>query len=138
VTNGARITRRRFLVTATGIGGATLAVKAHPWKALVAFVPVSTAERLAGLFTHQDSARAVGRAYLDRVPGESSASRLVDRVAADLPGGRRTLRDASDADLRELLAARIRSDFEEDRVVDVDGWVLSPTEARLYAITTLV
>jgi hypothetical protein len=63
---------------------------------------------------------------------------LLDRIAADLPEGRRTIRDASDEDLRQLLAASIRSDFEDDRIVEVDGWVLSPTEARLYALTTLV
>jgi hypothetical protein len=36
------------------------------------------------------------------------------------------------------LSETIRSDFEADRVVEVDGWILSPTEARLYALTTLV
>ena len=142
MTPGGRISRRRFLVTFTatiaGIGGSALAIKSRPWRALVAFAPVSAAERLAGLLAHRDSARVVGTAYLDRVPSEASASRLVDRIAADLPEGRRTVRDASDDELRSLLAASVRSDFEQDRIVEVDGWVLSPTEARLYALTTLV
>ena len=132
------ITRRRFLATVAGIGGAALAIKARPWTALVAFAPVSAGERLAGLLAHRDSARVVGKAYLDHVPGESSVSRLVERISADLPEGRRTVLDASDDELRTLLAASIRSDFEDDRIVEVDGWVLSPTEARLYALTTLV
>lgn len=136
--HGSRITRRRFLVTVTGIGGSALVFRARPWTALVAFAPVSVAERLAGLLTHRDSARVVGSAYLGSAPAESSISRLVDRIAADLPGGRRTVREASDDELRALLAASIRSDFEDDRVVEVDGWVLSPTEARLYALTALV
>ena len=138
MTIGGRITRRRFLATAIGIGGSGLAIGTRPWRALVAFTPVTTAERLAGLLTQRDSARVVGRAYLDLVPGESSASGLVDRITTGLPGGWRTARDASDAELRVLLAASIRSDFEQDRVVDVDRWVLSSTEARLYALTTLV
>ena len=132
------ISRRRFLASAAAIGASALVVKTQPWKALVAFVPVSVAERLAGLIAHRDSARVVGRAYLDEVPAESSVSRLVDRIVADLPEGRRSLRDASDADLRQLLAASIRADFEHDRIVEVEGWVLSPTEARLYALTALV
>ena len=137
MTRGAGLTRRRFLASITAIGGSALVVETRPWRALVAFAPVSVAERLAGLLTHRDSARVVGRAYLERVPGES-VSRLVDRIAAGLPGGRRTVRDASEADLRLLLAASIRSDFEQDRIVEVDGWVLSPTEARLYALAALV
>jgi hypothetical protein len=138
VTIPGRITRRRFVATVIGIGASGLAIGTRPWRALVAFAPVTMAERLAGLLTHRESARVVGRAYLDRVPGESTASGLVERITAGLPGGWRTARDASDAELRALLAESIRSDFEEDRVVDVDGWVLSPTEARLYALTTLV
>jgi hypothetical protein len=138
VTRRVDITRRRFLASVTAIAASALVVETQPWRALVAFAPVSLAERLAGLIAHRDSARAVGRAYLDGVPEESSVSRLVDRIAADLPEGRRTVRDASEADLRQLLAASIRSDFEQDRIVEVDGWVLSPTEARLYALTALV
>jgi hypothetical protein len=138
VTPGGRISRRRFLGTVAGIGGSALAIKARPWRALVAFEPVSVAERLAGLLAHRDSARIVGTAYLDRVPSEASATRLLDGIAARLPEGRGTIREASDDDLRAFLAASIRSDFEDDRVVEVDGWVLSPTEARLYALTTLV
>ena len=138
MTSGGRITRRGFLATVIGIGGSALTIGTRPWRALVAFMPVTAAERLVGLLTQRDSARVVGRAYLDRVPAESSASGLVDRIAAGLPDGRRAVRDASDGELRALLAASIRSDFEQGRVVDVDGWVLSPTEARLYALTTLV
>src|SRR5919106_6153291 len=106
------MSRRRFLVTAIGVGAPAALARFRPWRILVAFAPLSAAERLAGLITHQESARVVGRAYLDRVPEEASVSRLVDRVVGGLPAGRRTVRDATQAELRELLAARIRADFE--------------------------
>jgi hypothetical protein len=32
----------------------------------------------------------------------------------------------------------IRQEFAEDRIVTVDGWVLSITETRLYALADLV
>lgn len=135
---GSPITRRRFMATVSALGGTALVVKIRPWRALVSFAPVSAGERLAGLLTHRDSARVVGNAYLDRVPEEASVSRLVDRISAELPEGRQTVQDASSEELRALLAASVRSDFDEERVVNVYGWVLSPTEARLCALACLV
>ncbi len=135
---GSPITRRRFLATVSAFGGFALVVKTRPWRAMVSFAPVSAAERLAGLLTHRDSARVVGSAFLDHAPEEASVSHLVDRISAELPEGRQTVRDASNDELRALLAASVRSDFDEERVVNVDGWVLSPTEARLYALAALM
>jgi hypothetical protein len=120
-----------------GVGAAAALALSRPWRTLVEIATLSSAERLSRLITHRESARVVGDAYLDAVPEEASAAVLVDRVTAGLPGGRRAVHDAGDDRLRELLASRIRADFAEDRVVDLRGWVLSPTEARLCALTTL-
>jgi len=38
---------------------------------------------------------------------------------------------------RDRIAARIRRDFEQDRVAVVDGWILARTEAELCAICVL-
>lgn len=133
-----RISRRRVLAAAGGVGVAAVSVWARPWRSLVAFVPVSAAERLVGLFSHRASAEAIGSAYLARVPSEAAVGHLVDMIAAELPGGRRTVLEASDDELRSILLERVRTDFEQDRIVDVGGWVLSPTEARLYALASLV
>jgi hypothetical protein len=40
--------------------------------------------------------------------------------------------------LRRALALRTRRDFAEGRTVRVEGWILSRTEARLYAIASLI
>ncbi len=40
--------------------------------------------------------------------------------------------------LRETVAARVRDDFATARVVNVDGWLLARTEARLCALAYLV
>ena len=133
-----RISRRQVLAAAGGVGVAAVSVWARPWRSLVAFVPVSAAERLVGLFSHRASAEAVGSAYLARVPSEAAVGRLVSMIVAELPDGRRTVIEASDDELRAILLERVRTDFEQDRIVDVEGWVLSPTEARLYALASLV
>ena len=70
-----RISRRRVLAAAGGVGIAAVSVWARPWRSLVAFVPVSAAERLVGLFSHRASAEAVG------LPRISLASRARLRSA---------------------------------------------------------
>ena len=122
---------------------ALLAVAARPARWLVAdwagFMgrggAAATARALTACFRDPASPRAVGRAYLAAVPEEASVQGLVRRligeasaVSAPLP---LTDRDA----LRAAMRSRIRRDFAEGRIVMVDGWFLSQTEARLCALT---
>jgi hypothetical protein len=75
------------------------------------------------------SAARIGEAYLEDHPEEAQPALLA-----------RLLREAG---LEEApgptsrARARIREDFERGRTVQVDGWVLSRTEARLCALTAL-
>lgn len=39
--------------------------------------------------------------------------------------------------VQERLVRRIRYEFAKAEVINVDGWMLSPTETRLYALATL-
>ena len=45
--------------------------------------------------------------------------------------------DCSTQGIRTKVRQRIRMDFEASRIVDVDGWCLSLTETRLYAVSFL-
>jgi hypothetical protein len=76
---------------------------------------------------------SVGRAYLDQTPQEANAARLRQLLdlaaevrAATLPGPE-----------KERLALRQSEDFRTGQTVLVQGWVLSRTEARLYALAAL-
>jgi hypothetical protein len=83
---------------------------------------------LEPLRRHPRSAAAIGGRYLRAHPGESIAVR---RLAA------RSLR-AGDGDARQRALRRACArDFAEGRVVRVDGFVLSRTEARLCAAALL-
>ncbi len=80
-----------------------------------------------------DPSRAfdVGRWYLKEVPAEADVEALSQRVF----GARRfRRRDECVAHLRE----RIRSDYAERRVRRVDGFLVSTTELRLYALLSLL
>ena len=80
-----------------------------------------------------DSSRAfeVGRWYLNQVPGEADVEALSHRVF----GARRfRRRDECAAHLRE----RVRGDYAERRVRRVNGFLVSTTELRLYALLSLL
>ena len=87
--------------------------------------------RLAGLFRHPDSARAVGAAYLRQNPDEADAERLAALLGPDLG-------ESEGPALASRLAARQRADFTTGRTVVVEGWVLSLTEARICALLAAV
>jgi hypothetical protein len=86
---------------------------------------------LSDLLPHVDSARAVGRAYLDGNPGDFDPQAVVnilfsgqDRVETQR--------------LRRAVAARIRADFAGGRTVALHGWVLSRTEVELCALVAML
>ena len=65
-------------------------------------------------------ARAVGAAFLRAFPAQADVTMLTRAV------GRRA-----------TVLRRIRRDFEKGRVLVLEGWVLSETEARLCALVAL-
>ncbi len=132
-------TRRQFILAAAGAGVAALAVATRPWQALVASAPPRpVADRLAGLLESRDSARAIGREYLKLMPREADSATLVSLIAGGVPGGTSALTRASENELRQMIAARMVGDFAGERTAELDGWVLSATEARLCALVALV
>jgi hypothetical protein len=130
-----RMRRRTFLLAAAGLGVSVA------WRSVgsLPFLQTSPSrsERLAGFLTHGESARVVGREYLRTVPAEASRGLLTARVAERLPGGLRTVATASDGRLRELLLRAMADDFRALRTVELRGWVLARTEARLCALAAL-
>jgi hypothetical protein len=128
--------RRRTFLLAAAASGLSLA-----WRSLGSwpFTPAqrSPGERLAGLLRHEESARAVGREYLRAFPAEASPEVLTARLGEQLPSGLQAVASASDGRLRELLLRAAAEDFGDLRVVELRGWVLARTEARLCALAAL-
>ncbi|HLG87839.1 MAG TPA: hypothetical protein VKZ79_11670 [Alphaproteobacteria bacterium] len=77
----------------------------------------SDIEELLGLLGDPNEARAIGEACAKAI-GETSARKIARTLPVDT----------------SALRARIREDFAKDRIIIADGWVLSATEARLYAL----
>ncbi len=136
----APITRRQFASATLGFVGFSLFLRplglrygstsSDSYRAL--------GHRIAGLMAHRESAHFVGSEYMRIVPRERSVKELVDLITSTLSDNRYALYSSTDAELRRLLAHRIRRDFEEDRTVAIDGWIMSATEARLCAVAALI
>ena len=128
-----RIRRRTFLLGAAGLGASLAWFGPSPFRR----APLSSSERLASLLQHVDDALGVGREYLRQVPAEASPRVLTALVAERLPGGLETIDSASDARLRGLLLNAAAEDFRDLRTMELHGWVLARTEARLCALAAL-
>jgi len=128
--------RREFLFGAVAlIGAGALLDRARPWAALMSVDRRGRAAlRLSGVMSERGSAQAVGAAFLRDVAPYGTLGRLVDSLAAEVP----VTTTQTDDDLRRALAARVAEDFADGRWVELDGWLVALTEARLCGIVALV
>jgi hypothetical protein len=120
-------TDRRSFLRDLPLGGAVLLLALQIQPVRLAARPVRAVQ------VGQAAMISVGRAYLDQAPDEANAERLrqflnlADEVSAlSLPSRE-----------RERLSVQQSEDFRTGQTVLVQGWVLSRTEVRLYALAAL-
>ena len=100
-------------------------------------MPAGRAARLDAALSDIDAAARLGRRYLATLSKSPDPGRLVDEIESGLaaaPGG------PPPWDVEEVTArARwaVDQDYLQGRVTDVGGWVLSLTEAKLFALAAL-
>ena len=126
--------RRRFLGTAASLGGLAV-LSSFGWDLKVGSTPLPLRAALLGIVRDTEGARLIGREYLKVNPEESNPDKLVALMTHTGPFAPGTLVDAREA--RNFLQQRIREDFRFRRTVELQGWVLSRTEARLCSLAAL-
>lgn len=120
MTHGTSLTRRELL--ALLLGGLALAA-GWPRRSRAADPRLAACR---ALFSGRAGAAALGATYLARFPEESDPQRLL--ALLDPPA--RT----SDDELRRWVEVRSRADFASADTVEVGGFLLSRTEARLCGL----
>ena len=126
--------RRRFLRRLSGL--TALCMMPRSW-ALERAAQAAQCESVDSLLAHindLDAARILGWSYLAKHPAEADQRHLLDRV---LGTGLTPWSNPNASALRRHLALQQRQDFQNGATVTVDGWILSRTEARLYALCAL-
>jgi hypothetical protein len=85
------------------------------------------------------AAGRLGRSYLTAHPAELDFRRLADGVLRSLrlPAAADAINSTPESVLIGRAKRVVVDDYVAGRVVDIDGWVLSITEARLYALAAL-
>lgn len=95
---------------------------------------------LEAITGQREATSRIGQAYLETHRAEQDPDHLlslIDEALVNLPGiDTHQLKDP--AQIAEALKRVVRTDYINNEVVNLLGWVLSVTEARLYALVAVL
>lgn len=128
--------RRDFLWLLLGAGSAVLT---QPTLGnLPQIIPGSvSSSALTAIFRQPESAAAVGKAYLAQQPTEASVYKLVDLIVSEIAAETPKWYTLGLDGVKQLLQEQMQRDFASEKTVKLQGWLVSLTEARLYALVAL-
>lgn len=123
-----KITRRKFVA----MSAVALAVPTSYWMWFRGGEKLRALRDLPGQFNHFPTVCSVGIAYLMKFPEEKDAAKLNALLAAAVAATA-----ARTTGHEPILSQKISDDFASGEVVSIDGWVLSRTECRAFALYAL-
>ncbi len=93
----------------------------------------------SNLFGDKRSVKMTGNLYLQHRPDENDKAFLTKKLCSPKENYFRDLVDQGKYDpLNKHILKNHLTDFEQGNVVNIDGWIISQTEGRVYALATLV
>jgi hypothetical protein len=125
---------RRFILAAAALGAS--------FSSRLAVSLISTewsdgaAMRLRALLPAPASAREIGRIYLAQYPEERGIGTLTRLILSSMSPASAEVAALDPQALPAMVTARVRADFEKGFTVEIGGWILSRTEARVSALWT--
>lgn len=137
--------RRRFIAAALALSAGAL-----PWRQSLADTATgaeslhraadagsTSASALVGTLGNPAAAGRLGAAYLASYPDEADLEVLLHHLTGAL-GMAADTADASQEALMQALVGQVEQEYCTAPLVRADGWLLAPSEARLYAVAALV
>lgn len=134
----AMTTRRHVLRMLFGLGAICLLRRADIVRMVGSSADPLLSSKLTNLFHNRKSATLIGLEYLRRTPMEADGQHLTKLICSRWQERYDEIAYADTGKIKKLLLRQQREDFEKGRIVNVQGWILSETEARLCALTALV
>lgn len=124
--------RREFLALLAAVAASGLS------PVLRAAVPpdVSAVAIDPAILTDPEAAARFGRAYLAAHPDEADPDWLMHQLEATVLSGTDSAPETAEAMFRRFERS-VRAEYADGVVVLVDGWLVSRSEARLYALSVL-
>lgn len=145
------INRRRFIRIAIELAAAPFAARAAA-SSLAPSSPASPSngngaaasdgpaaispQALLATLSDPGAAGRLGRSYLVEHPQEQDLNRLIDRLLAALDADQGQV-PTDEIALQKALIGLIQHEYITAPLRSVDGWLLAPSEARLYALAAL-
>lgn len=130
--------RRGFLKTGLVLSGTALVGGGLWYKKIMHTRAI--AEQLVYFLDYPEIAVVVGQGLLDsdETLYNISLDEMIDRLLRDIGLNKEQLPEITHGQLLKILHRQVRTDFSDERIVLINGWVLSRTEAQLCSIQTLL
>lgn len=126
---------RRQFIQVTLAGAIGIGLPGLAWEqAAASHISALAHPDLLILLNSSERVSDIGIAYRALPHSEKTADALASAILADTD----LSPNLPERTLREGLARRIRRDFAERRTVQLDGWILSLTEARQCALYSIL
>ena len=87
-------------------------------------------------FCDEVSLRNIGKSYITLFPSENSKDKLLSSLLKDGINNKQ-LQSSNYDDVISQLEMKVEKDFREEKILLINGWILSPTEARQCALMSL-
>jgi hypothetical protein len=95
-------------------------------------------KKMLSVFNHAESMKFIGRKYIEQVPAEQKESTLMEAILSGGPGAQfQHSMLSSQKEIKRFIRSRVKQDFISGQTVNIQGWVLAKTEARLCALAFL-
>lgn len=130
--------RRRFLKTSLALGGGALVGGGLWYKKTMHTRAI--AKQLVYYLDYPEIAVAVGRSLLDADESlhNISLEQLINKLLQDIGTSKAQLPEITRNQLLEKLHRQVRTNFINEQIVLVNGWLLSRTDARVCSVLTLL
>jgi hypothetical protein len=94
-------------------------------------------KKISDFYSFKEDAAILGIEYLNSAPEEADLYKIVDLICPNNSAKYVQLAHANSHQAHAIIVGWQREDFELGRIVNVAGWLLSETEARICALTAL-
>ena len=136
------LTRRKFLVWIFSSTISTIGLSQSNFKISTDFDAITLRNIITNLvsaaFKDPTKTTQLGFAYIHTFPQEADASKLVHALLENnIEIARKTVDNDINC-LNSILLKQIKNDFKLNKIVNIDGWIVSQTEARLSALTNFI
>lgn len=132
-----KLKRRTFIITGiAAVSGAAIGSfyllrgNETKWKKQPLIYPLVLSN-----FLNEASLRSVGKSYLSAHPEDNSGIKLSNEITKDISSY--SSKPGDETEMAQAIEKQVEMEFKSGRLLNLQGWVMSETEARQCALLSL-